>query len=64
MKPAPELLLAHARGGLIHDVGKTQTPSEILYKPGKLDPDDRLIIEQHPVAGYEMCKYIGFMTEE
>ncbi|MFD2330922.1 HD-GYP domain-containing protein [Cohnella sp. GCM10020058] len=64
MKLDAEMLLALARGGLIHDVGKTQTPGEILNKPGKLDANERLVIEQHPVVGYEMCKYIGFMSEE
>ncbi len=59
-----ELLRALARGGLIHDVGKIQVPNEILNKPGKLTTDERIVIEQHPVIGYEMCKYIGFMTEE
>ncbi|WP_405457320.1 HD-GYP domain-containing protein [Paenibacillus sp. HJGM_3] len=59
-----ELLQALARGGLIHDVGKIQVPSEILNKPGKLTADERIVIEQHPEIGYEMCKYIGFMTEE
>ncbi|MBB6731480.1 HD-GYP domain-containing protein [Cohnella zeiphila] len=60
----PEQLRALARGGLIHDVGKIQTPGEILNKPGKLDTHERIVIEQHPVIGYEMCKYIGFMSEE
>lgn len=64
MKLNAEQLRALARGGLIHDVGKIQIPSEILNKPGKLDADERTVIEQHPVIGYEMCKYIGFMTEE
>ncbi|MBO9607195.1 MAG: HD-GYP domain-containing protein, partial [Paenibacillaceae bacterium] len=59
-----ELVRALARGGLIHDVGKIQIPSEILNKPGKLDADERNVIEQHPVIAYEMCKYIGFMAEE
>jgi putative nucleotidyltransferase with HDIG domain len=59
-----ELLRALTRGGLIHDVGKIQVPGEILNKPGKLDADERTVIEQHPLTGYEMCKYIGFMTEE
>lgn len=59
-----EMLRALARGGLIHDVGKIQVPSEILNKPGKLDTDERIVIEQHPVIAYEMCKYIGFMSEE
>ena len=59
-----ELLRALARGGLIHDVGKIQVPGSILNKPGKLTPDERNIIEHHPMTGYEMCKYIGFMDEE
>ncbi|MBB6634228.1 HD-GYP domain-containing protein [Cohnella thailandensis] len=59
-----EQMRALARGGLIHDVGKIRIPSEILNKPGKLDTHERTVIEQHPVIGYEMCKYIGFMTEE
>lgn len=59
-----ELLRVLARGGLIHDVGKIQVPSEILNKPGKLTAEERTVIEQHPVVGYEMCKYIGFMSEE
>lgn len=60
----PERLRAMARGGLIHDVGKIKVPGEILNKPGKLTADERIVIEQHPAEGYEMCKYIGFMTEE
>jgi putative nucleotidyltransferase with HDIG domain len=59
-----EQLQALTRGGLIHDVGKIQISSEILNKPGKLDTEERIVIEQHPAIGYEMCKYIGFMTEE
>ncbi|RUS48935.1 HD-GYP domain-containing protein [Cohnella sp. AR92] len=64
MNLEPEQLKALARGGLVHDVGKIQIPSSILNKPGKLDPYERSLIEQHPAIGYEMCKYIGFMSEE
>lgn len=35
-------------GGLIHDVGKSLVPLEILDKPGKLDEDEWVIIRQHP----------------
>jgi putative nucleotidyltransferase with HDIG domain len=59
-----ELQSALVRGGVIHDVGKIYVPGEILNKPGKLTPEERIIIEQHPVTGYEMCRYIGFMAEE
>jgi putative nucleotidyltransferase with HDIG domain len=59
-----EMLQALTRGGLIHDVGKIQVPGEILNKPGKLTSDERVVIEHHPLTGYEMCSYIGLMNEE
>jgi hypothetical protein len=64
MNLKPELLMSLARGGIIHDVGKIQVPKHILNKPGKLSAGERAVIEQHPVTGYELCKYIGFMMEE
>lgn len=36
-----------------HDLGKTDTPLEILNKPARLSPDEREIIEQHPFKGAE-----------
>jgi HD-GYP domain-containing protein (c-di-GMP phosphodiesterase class II) len=40
---------------LLHDVGKTCIPEEILSKPGKLTPEERAVIETHPVKG---CRYL------
>jgi HD-GYP domain-containing protein (c-di-GMP phosphodiesterase class II) len=34
-----------------HDFGKLDTPKEILDKPGKLDAQEREIIEKHPFHG-------------
>lgn len=36
-----------------HDFGKTEIPIEILEKPGKLDEQERDIIEKHPHLGAE-----------
>jgi putative nucleotidyltransferase with HDIG domain len=36
-----------------HDLGKLDTPREVLEKPGKLDPREREIIEKHPHQGAE-----------
>lgn len=36
---------------LLHDIGKTRTPLEVLNKPGKLTEEERRIIEQHTVEG-------------
>jgi len=40
-----------AEGALLHDVGKTRIPREILHKPAKLDARERHVIERHPVLG-------------
>lgn len=42
--------------GLLHDVGKTKVPLEILNKPGRLDDNEFHIMKQHPVYGYELVK--------
>lgn len=42
--------------GLLHDVGKTKIPLEILNKPGRLNDDEFAIMKQHSVYGYHMIK--------
>jgi putative nucleotidyltransferase with HDIG domain len=37
----------------LHDIGKAAIPTAILDKPGKLDQDERAVIEQHPSIGYD-----------
>ncbi len=37
--------------GLLHDVGKTRIPPEILNKPGKLTDEEREVMNGHPVDG-------------
>lgn len=60
----PEKLRALAQGGMVHDVGKIQVPDHVLNKPASLTPEERLLVERHPVTGYEMCKHLGFMKDE
>lgn len=40
--------------GLLHDVGKMQIDSDVLKKPGKLTDDEREIIKQHSIKGFEL----------
>lgn len=42
--------------GLLHDIGKTKIPLEVLNKPGRLDDDEFAIMKQHATFGYQMIK--------
>ena len=41
--------------GWLHDIGKIGIPDAILSKTGPLDPDERRIVEQHPIIGEQIC---------
>ncbi len=45
---------------LVHDIGKISIPSEILTKPGKLNPAEREMIKYHAETGYTILKDIPF----
>jgi putative nucleotidyltransferase with HDIG domain len=45
---------------LIHDVGKTRVPEEILNKPDQLTTKERSIVEYHAGAGFEILQGIKF----
>ena len=38
----------------LHDIGKVGIPDKILLKPGKLDADERKIMEQHTLMGQQL----------
>ena len=40
--------------GLVHDIGKTKIPEEILYAPRKLTEEEYEVMKQHPVFSYEL----------
>lgn len=42
--------------GLLHDMGKSKIPLEILNKPGKLTDEEFSIMRQHSILGYEILK--------
>jgi putative nucleotidyltransferase with HDIG domain len=43
----------------IHDIGKLNTPREVLNKPGRLNDDEFAVIKRHPVDGAEMAAQLG-----
>ncbi len=50
-------------GFLLHDVGKVAVPDAILFKPDPLDEGERLLMEQHPVVGWEILRDVDFLGE-
>jgi HD-GYP domain-containing protein (c-di-GMP phosphodiesterase class II) len=42
----------------LHDIGKIGIPDNVLLKPGKLDTEERKIMETHVSKGHEIVKKI------
>ncbi|MRR51546.1 MAG: HD-GYP domain-containing protein [Rhodocyclaceae bacterium] len=49
--------------GLLHDMGKAFTPTEVLNKPGKLTDEEFAIMKQHPVEGHQVLVEGGAVGE-
>jgi putative nucleotidyltransferase with HDIG domain len=45
--------------GFLHDLGKLAVPTEILEKPGKLDPYEFQVIRQHPFHTFKILEPLG-----
>ncbi len=43
----------------LHDVGKVALPDHILLKPGKLDPEERVLMQTHTVIGAETLEEVA-----
>jgi HD-GYP domain-containing protein (c-di-GMP phosphodiesterase class II)/putative methionine-R-sulfoxide reductase with GAF domain len=50
-------------GALFHDIGKIGIPSRILTKPGPLSPEERRIVETHPILGERILAPIEQLGE-
>ena len=45
--------------GLLHDMGKSKIPTEILNKPGKLTDEEFALMKRHPYDGFQILKDRG-----
>ncbi len=49
--------------GLLHDVGKSKIPNEVLNKPGKLTDEEFALMKKHSILGYGILKDKGEISE-
>lgn len=53
---SPDKTRAFGLGALLHDIGLTEIPPELLKKPGPLTPNEQELVQRHPGQGYRILK--------
>jgi len=53
-----------AVAAMFHDTGKACIPREVLDKRGRLDPEERAVIETHSAAGYDALLGVAGISAE
>jgi putative nucleotidyltransferase with HDIG domain len=62
LRTAEYMGLSHDRlyllnyGAYLHDIGKAKLPEGLLQKPGKLTPEEWMVMKQHPNMGRELLE--------
>jgi putative nucleotidyltransferase with HDIG domain len=51
-------------GGLLHDVGKIGVPDNVLLKQDRLDREERMIMNSHPVLGAQIISPVTKLAPE
>ena len=51
-------------GGLLHDIGKIGVPDAVLLKQDKLNKEERIMMNAHPVKGEEIIKPVQRLAPE
>ncbi len=49
---------------MVHDIGKLGIPDSILLKPGKLTPEERHVMEEHPLIAVRILDSMRFLERE
>jgi diguanylate cyclase (GGDEF)-like protein len=59
----PRALKRLELGALFHDIGKIGIPQAILAKPAPLTPEERAVVETHPVLGERILAPVEQLSE-
>jgi len=64
MNVGPKHLEIIRRAAMIHDIGRIGIPDAVLFKPSRLTPHERTIIEQHPLIAVRILDKMSFLEQE
>ncbi|MCX7749760.1 MAG: HD-GYP domain-containing protein [Clostridia bacterium] len=64
LKYEPSKIKLLVQAGLLHDIGKSKVPPEILNKPGGLSKEEFEEIKKHPVLGYRIIESVPEIGKE
>lgn len=59
LKLPPDVVSAVSLSGLLHDIGKSNLPQNLLHKPYRLSTPDYEHYKQHTILGFELAKKSG-----
>lgn len=63
LKYPPESVNAISLAGLLHDVGKSLLPPQLLHQPNKLSSEDYELYKQHVAYGYDLVSKIPNISQ-
>lgn len=52
-----------ALAAMLHDIGDTRVPDDILNKPAKLSTDEFSVVQTHTTKGFELATQMGSLSE-
>ena len=64
MKLGDDKIRLLVQAGLLHDIGKTKIPLEILNKPGKLTKEEFEEMKKHTVYGYRILEKVPSVNKD
>lgn len=59
---SPAIVRCAYRAGLLHDIGKLGVSNRILDKAGPLTPEERLVVERHPLLTWSILEHVEVFT--
>lgn len=64
MRCSEEEIEALVWGGLLHDIGKIGVRDAVLLKPDRLNKDERIAMNMHPVIGWRIISQVDRLKPE